>query len=177
MPSGLLLFVCLFLPAVDGCGSPIAPLEWPPFWWPYVLGGLAAGCALRSRPIPWSRLGAMRTQAVAWLGAGLASMAWLAYLCRGGAVLVGLPLALVAATGLTVGSLVWLRDLRGATAVPRAGLRVACGGGVGLTALVALELVAVLAVLRYVPFVAPPRPPMPTVPINAQMLCLGLCGD
>ncbi|MBK9035533.1 MAG: hypothetical protein IPL61_30465 [Myxococcales bacterium] len=179
VPSGLLLFVCLFLPAADSCNGPIVPLEWPPLWWPHVIGGLAAGSALCGRPIPWSQLGAMRTRAVAWLGAGLVSMGWLAWLCRDGAVLVGLPLALVAATGLTLGWLVWLRDLRAATSVPRARLRGARGArrcGLGLTALVALELVAVLAVLRYVPFAAPPQPPLPTVPINAQMLCLGMCG-
>lgn len=41
-PSGLVLFVCLFLPAVKSCDKPVYPLELPPVWPPYVLGLLIA---------------------------------------------------------------------------------------------------------------------------------------
>src|SRR4051812_19852575 len=43
-PSGLLLFICLFLPAVKGCDAPVYPITMPMFIHPYVFGiVLAAG--------------------------------------------------------------------------------------------------------------------------------------
>ena len=45
-PSGLLLFVCLFLPAVRGCSEPVIPYELPMFGPPYVLGLVVAFLAL-----------------------------------------------------------------------------------------------------------------------------------
>ncbi len=175
IPSGVALFICLFLPAADGCDGAITPLELPPFWWPYLAGALVVGFALHARDVPASRLPTLRRRAAAYQVVGLASMAWFAFWCRDGGVLVGLPLSLVAATGLTVGSLIWLRDLRAAAPVPRAAL-CAVGNSVGFAVVVGLHLAAAVAVLRYVPFSPPPRPPRPPMSPTAQMLCLGMCG-
>lgn len=47
VPAGVLLFVCLFLPAVKGCGSqPVYPVELPYFWHPYAYGAILAFTAL-----------------------------------------------------------------------------------------------------------------------------------
>jgi hypothetical protein len=45
-PAGLLLFVCLFLPAVKGCNEAVYPVSMPMFWHPYIYGlVLALGTA------------------------------------------------------------------------------------------------------------------------------------
>lgn len=37
-PAGLLLFVCLFLPAMRGCHETVYPVTMPMFWHPYIYG-------------------------------------------------------------------------------------------------------------------------------------------
>lgn len=46
IPGGLLLALCLFLPAVRGCDKPVYPYELPLAYGPYVFGLLAALMAL-----------------------------------------------------------------------------------------------------------------------------------
>jgi hypothetical protein len=65
-PSGLLLFVCLFLPAVDGCGTPVVPIEMPYFWHPYVYG-LAFAVAAFAATARWARTTTIVLRVLAWL--------------------------------------------------------------------------------------------------------------
>lgn len=44
--SGLLLFACMFLPAIRGCESAVTPLDTPPFLPPYIFGLVLAVIAL-----------------------------------------------------------------------------------------------------------------------------------
>ncbi|HEX5064421.1 MAG TPA: hypothetical protein VFV99_33830 [Kofleriaceae bacterium] len=90
-PSGLLLFVCLFLPAVKSCGEPVYPLAMPMFWHPYIYGLVLALATVR---------GTVRH--VHYTVIALRILAWLTVV---GAALLGLFAAGVALVELFVGAL------------------------------------------------------------------------
>lgn len=66
LPAGVLLFVCLFLPAVDGCGQAVYPVETPYFWHPYVYGGALALAALATT-VRGLRRATVGLRVLAWL--------------------------------------------------------------------------------------------------------------
>jgi hypothetical protein len=65
LPAGLLLFICLFLPAVDGCGQPVYPIETPYFWHPYLYGGAVAIAALAAT-VRGVRMATLGLRILAW---------------------------------------------------------------------------------------------------------------
>jgi hypothetical protein len=67
IPAGLLLFGCLFLPAVKGCGDqPVYPLEVPYLWHPYVYGAVIAYAAFASTQRSLRRA-TLALRSLAWL--------------------------------------------------------------------------------------------------------------
>lgn len=145
-PSGLLLFACMFLPAVEQCGSAVYPVEMPYVWHPYVYG-LALAFATLGVTSRWIRLSSTVLRALAYLtlagggvllvaSAGVAP-AWLAL----GIVLLaiigvrGHSERRVAATGIVIGvaSLLWF-GLWAGTATALVGVYVALAASIFLLA-------------------------------------------
>jgi len=93
MPAGLLLFVCLFLPAVRSCGSDVYPVEAPLLWHPYIYGLLLAVAAVATtlRGVRAATI-ALRVAAYVCIGVGLVlatQTAWFVIELLLGGVLLG----------------------------------------------------------------------------------------
>jgi hypothetical protein len=73
LPPGLVLALCIFLPALRVCGKPTYPIAMPPFWSPYLLGVVVAILAA-SR----TRAGLRGGLAAAQIVMGLTGFGWAA---------------------------------------------------------------------------------------------------
>jgi hypothetical protein len=96
--SGILLFACMFLPAVEGCDAPVFPHEVPPFLPPYLYGAVFAGIAL-SRAARGLELGALALRALSAIMA-IGSVVLLVLVPPVGVVEIALGGALLAIVGL-----------------------------------------------------------------------------
>jgi len=97
-PSGLLLFACMFLPAVKSCGTSVYPTEMPYFWHPYVYG-LALGIASFALTAHSVRLAVRTIRALAYVA--IAGGATILLLSTGlGVIELGLGAILLAAIGV-----------------------------------------------------------------------------
>lgn len=95
--SGLLLFVCIFLPAVEGCDRAVVPLEAPAFWPPYLYGLVFAFAALvRTRRGVVGATYALRALSLIVIGGGVVIAITAG---PGGAFLVLYGSIMLAATG------------------------------------------------------------------------------
>lgn len=152
VPSSLVLVLCLFLPATQGCDGPIYPLTLPFTWPPHLLGAVALGCTL----------GARRSRGLA-LAIGLAasvSAAWF-MLWLDAAALVGLPLSLAAAAWLAIGALIWWHELGTCGPLPTAAIaRRRRPLQVLVPVLAALMFATFAAIVARVPITTTPEPPI-----------------
>lgn len=87
-PSGLILLVCLFLPAVRACDNVVYPIETPYFWHPYIYGGALAIAALATT------MRAVRLATTAMRGLAYVSIAGGCLLMVGNPAFGGIELAL-----------------------------------------------------------------------------------
>jgi hypothetical protein len=76
MPSGVVLFACMFLPAVQQCDSPVYPVQMPYFWHPYIYG-LAFAVASMALTVRGVRNATRLIRVVTWvaLAGGMATAA------------------------------------------------------------------------------------------------------
>lgn len=165
--AGLLLFVCLFLPAVKGCSEPVYPITMPMFWHPYLYGiVLAVGAAtLTTRGLRYTIV-ALRV--LAWLtviGGGMLAITEVSELGIAEILLGGLLVAVIGTRGYSERRLAMVAIVVGALSLIWFGLwAVSPDGliGVYLSTIASLGLLAggliwlgELAVLDAAPIVLP----------------------
>lgn len=126
VPSGLLLFVCMFLPIVESCGEPVYPYEVPPACLPYVIGLVVALRALASPAVRASTLRGARILAGSAVAFWALATAWFAAWTFDTHAMIGAPLSLACSAWLGLAAIIRLRDLPAAAVerrrLPRAQL-------------------------------------------------------
>jgi hypothetical protein len=118
--SGILLFACMFLPAVRGCHEPVTPLQVPPFLPPYLYGLVFALIVMsrRSRGLPYGVIALRVLAALVVLGSVvlvvIVPLVGIIELVIGAVLMVTVGLshtteARVAVTGVAIGlfSMIW----------------------------------------------------------------------
>jgi hypothetical protein len=164
--SGLLLFACMFLPAVKGCSAPVYPFEAPVFLHPY-LYGFALALAAGARTTRGVRIMTGVLRALGWLAlAGGATC--LAFDGAAGVILTGIAASLLGAigwAGVSEKRIAATAVLMGAMTAIWFGLW--CGSGDALIG-VYLGLLATLGLLAggivWLADLAVPQPPPIVVP-------------
>lgn len=116
VPSGLLLFVCMFLPLVENCGEPVYPYQAPLVCVPYVIGLVVGLRALLDAPLCLAALRGARARAVVALAFWLLATAWFGLWAFSGDGMIGAALSLACSGWLAFGAIVRLSDLRAAAA-------------------------------------------------------------
>lgn len=112
--SGILLFACMFLPAVKGCSEPVMPYEVPPFLPPYLYGLMFALLAMSRSP--------------RGVACGILALRAMAVLVVVGSVVLFVVVPPVGAIGLVIGNvLLVIIGLSGTTESRIAGTGIAVG--------------------------------------------------
>ncbi|HEU4734860.1 MAG TPA: hypothetical protein VFT22_43510 [Kofleriaceae bacterium] len=153
VPSGALLFACLFLPGYRDCGINHAMSSEPPLIAVCVLGvavALAALVLVRGRAERWVAIGCV---VLSVLAAGLLALACAAV----DEVYAGITVGLAAALSMAAGGLVWEREVRGRPDAAARYLRVLVPVVIAGTAIVA-------ATSTWSP--PPNRPPDVPIPVR-----------
>lgn len=94
VPSGALLFLCMFLPFVQVCDRAVTVAEAPLAWLPHLVGLACAIAALVNAPVRRAAWRAARARAVMTIVVAAGAAAWFSLWTLTDDALVGAPLAL-----------------------------------------------------------------------------------
>jgi len=148
-PSGLLLFVCMFLPITEQCGEAVYPYEAPPACVPYVLGLVVAVRALMDPALRASAVRGARVLTGLAIGFWTLATAWFAAWTLDPRGMIGAPLSLACSAWLMVAAVLRYRDL-GAGATDRSGLPRAQLGGLRLRAPTPVMVLVVVMIVSFI---------------------------